>query len=167
MLNLHNVYTIEIENCYFIVNFGGVDSSHTNIEIGPGKLTIWNTTFYQRNLKWFLLWEGSPKKWWHSMEFVTVNNMKILKFVTASLFWIILEQKAELLFFIEGTATGVLESTGRKSVCTKFGLLKILLYLNQVAGVGIVSSNDVRNLLRNELVLRVINLLNVKLNANI
>ena len=90
--------------------------------------------------------------------------MKILKFVTASLFWIILEQKAELLFFIEGTAT---ESTGRKSVCTKFGLLKILLYLNQVAGVGIVSSNDVRNLLRNELVLRVINLLNVKLNANI
>lgn len=92
------------------------------------------------------------------MEFVTVNNMKILKFVTASLFWIILEQKAELLFFIEGTATGVLESTG---------LLKILLYLNQVAGVGIVSSNDVRNLLRNELVLRVINLLNVKLNANI
>ena len=72
-----------------------------------------------------------------------------------------------LLFFIEGTATGVLESTGRKSVCTKFGLLKILLYLNQVAGVGIVSSNDVRNLLRNELVLRVINLLNVKLNANI
>lgn len=101
------------------------------------------------------------------MEFVTVNNMKILKFVTASLFWIILEQKAELLFFIEGTATGVLESTGRKSVCTKFGLLKILLYLNQVAGVRIVSSNGVRNLLRNELVLRVINLLNVKLNANI
>lgn len=101
------------------------------------------------------------------MEFVTVNNMKILKFVTASLFWIILEQKAELLFFIEGTVTGVLESTGRKSVCTKFGLLKILLYLNQVAGVGIISSNDVRNLLRNELVLRVINLLNVKLNANI
>lgn len=92
------------------------------------------------------------------MEFVTVNNMKKLKFVTASLFWIFLEQKAELLFFIEGTATGVLESTG---------LLKILLYLNQVAGVGIVSSNDVRNLLRNELVLRVINLLNVKLNANI
>ena len=101
------------------------------------------------------------------MEFVTVNNMKILKFVTASLFWIILEQKAELLFFIEGAATGVLESTARKSVCSKFGLLKILLYLNQVAGVGIVSSNDVRNLLRNELVLRVINLLNVKLNANI
>lgn len=35
------------------------------------------------------------------MEFVTVNNMKILKFVTASLFWIILEQKAELLFLLK------------------------------------------------------------------
>lgn len=32
------------------------------------------------------------------MEFVTVNNMKILKFVTASLFWIILEH-IFLLFY--------------------------------------------------------------------
>lgn len=64
------------------------------------------------------------------MEFVIVNNMKIFKFVIVSLFWIILEQKVELLFFIEGIVIGVLESIGRKSVCIKFGLLKILLYFN-------------------------------------
>lgn len=58
------------------------------------------------------------------MEFVTVNNMKILKFVTASLFWIILEQKAELLFFIEGTATGCLRKHRQKKCLHKIWIIK-------------------------------------------
>lgn len=70
MLNLLNVYTIEIENCYFIVNFGGVDSSHTNIEIGPGKLTIWNTTFYQSAESQMVLIVGGQSK-----EMVALNGI--------------------------------------------------------------------------------------------
>jgi len=47
ILTLLNSYAIEIQNCNFIDNFGGVVSSHLNIEICPGSLTMWNTTFYQ------------------------------------------------------------------------------------------------------------------------
>ena len=46
-LTLRNVYAIEIQNCYFRDNFGGEVSSHINIEICPGNLTMWNNTFYQ------------------------------------------------------------------------------------------------------------------------
>ena len=69
-LNLLNVYTIEIENCYFIVNFWGVDSSHTNIEICPGKLTIWNTTFYQSAESQMVLIVGGQSK-----EMVALNGI--------------------------------------------------------------------------------------------
>lgn len=70
MLNLLNVYTIEIENCYFIVNFGEVDSSHTKIEIGPGKFTIWNTTFYQSAESQMVLIVGGKSK-----EMVALNGI--------------------------------------------------------------------------------------------
>ena len=46
-LTLHNVYAIEIQSCHIIDNFGGGVSSHINIEICPGNLTMWNTSFYQ------------------------------------------------------------------------------------------------------------------------
>lgn len=47
ILTLLNSYAIEIQNCNFIDNFGGVVSSHLNIEICPGIFKMWNTTFYQ------------------------------------------------------------------------------------------------------------------------
>ena len=52
LLILLNSYAIEILNCSFTDNFGGVLSSHLKIEICPGSLTVWNTSFYQ---KWFIL----------------------------------------------------------------------------------------------------------------
>ena len=47
ILTLLNVYGIEIQNCNFIDNFGGVFSSHINIERCLGNLKMWNTSFYQ------------------------------------------------------------------------------------------------------------------------
>jgi len=47
IVTLINSHAIEIKNCNFIDNFGGVLSSHINIEICPGNLTMWNTSFYQ------------------------------------------------------------------------------------------------------------------------
>lgn len=76
-----------------------MDSSHTNIEICPGKLTIWNTTFYQSVESQMVLIVGGQSK-----EMVALNGIcnskqyEILKFVTASLFWIILEHIL-LLFY--------------------------------------------------------------------
>ena len=47
ILTLLNSYAIEIQNCTFIDNFGGAVSSHVNLEICPGNLKMWNTSFYQ------------------------------------------------------------------------------------------------------------------------
>ena len=47
ILTLINSYTIEIQNCNFKDNFGGVLSSHVNIVNCPSNLKIWNTSFYQ------------------------------------------------------------------------------------------------------------------------
>ena len=47
ILTLINNYAIEIQDCKFIDNFGGVVSSHLNIEVCPGNLKMWNTSFYQ------------------------------------------------------------------------------------------------------------------------
>lgn len=53
ILTLLNSYAIEIQNCNFIDNFGGVVSSHLNIEICPGSLTMWK--FVKAPLFWILL----------------------------------------------------------------------------------------------------------------
>ena len=61
---------------------------------------------------------------------------------------------------------GIPNSTVRESVSPNYGFSKIIFYFYQVAGVLTVSSYGVNNLLRNEFVLPITNLLNLKLYAN-
>ena len=58
------------------------------------------------------------------------------------------------------------EENDQDSVSPNYGCLKIIFYFYQVAGLLTVSSYGVKNLLRNEIVLPVTNLLNLKLYAN-
>nr|XP_058965609.1 uncharacterized protein LOC131792248 [Pocillopora verrucosa] len=58
------------------------------------------------------------------------------------------------------------EENDQESVSPNYGFLKIIFYFYQVAGVLTVSSYGVEHLLRNEIVLPVTNLLNLKLYAN-
>ena len=59
-----------------------------------------------------------------------------------------------------------LNSTVRESVSPNYGCLKIIFYFYQVAGVLIVPSYGVKNLLRNKIVLPFTNLFNLKPYAN-
>ena len=58
------------------------------------------------------------------------------------------------------------EENDQESVSPNYGFLKIIFYFYQVAGVLTVSSYGVEHLLRNEIVLPVTNLFNLKLYAN-
>ena len=58
------------------------------------------------------------------------------------------------------------EENDHESVSPNYGFLKIIFYFYQVAGVLTVSSYGVEHLLRNEIVLPVTNLFNLKLYAN-
>ena len=58
------------------------------------------------------------------------------------------------------------EESDQESVSPNYGFLKIIFYFYQVAGVLTESSYGVKNLLRNEIVLPVTNLFNLKLYAN-
>ena len=58
------------------------------------------------------------------------------------------------------------EENDQESVSPNYGFLKIIFYFYQVAGVLTESSYGVKNLLRNEIVLPVTNLFNLKLYAN-
>ena len=58
------------------------------------------------------------------------------------------------------------EENDQESVSPNYGFLKIIFYFYQVAGVLTVSSYGVKHLLRNEIVLPVTNLFNLKLYAN-
>ena len=69
ILTLLNSYAIEIQNCNFIDNFGGAVSSHINIEICPGNLKIWNTSFYQSVESQVLYAVGG-----HSKDLMTFNR---------------------------------------------------------------------------------------------
>ena len=58
------------------------------------------------------------------------------------------------------------EENDQESVSPNYGFLKIIFYFYQVAGVLTVSSYGVEHLLRNEIVLPVTNLFNLKIYAN-
>ena len=68
----------------------------------------------------------------------------------------------QLTWFIPRRA----EENDQESVSPNYGFLKIIFYFYQVAGVLTVSSYGVEHLLRNEIVLPVTNLFNLKLYAN-
>ena len=68
----------------------------------------------------------------------------------------------QLTWFIPRRA----EENDQESVSPNYGFLKIIFYFYQVAGVLTESSYGVKNLLRNEIVLPITNLFNLKLYAN-
>ena len=90
-----------------------------------------------------------------------VEKPPVFEWVKKQLTWLIPGRTEE-----NDQVISSLNSTVRESVSPNYGCLKIIFYYYQVAGVLIVSSYGVKNLLRNKIVLPFTNLLNLKLYAN-
>ena len=96
-----------------------------------------------------------------SFAFYLVKKPPVFEWVKKQLTWLIPGRTEE-----NDQVIGSLNSTVRESVSPNHGCLKIIFYYYQVAGVLIVSSYGVKNLLRNKIALPFTNLLNLKLYAN-
>ena len=86
-----------------------------------------------------------------SFAFYLVKKPPVFEWVGKQLTWLITRRA---------------EENNQENVSPNYGFLKIIFYFYQVAGVLTVSSYGVEHLLRNEIVLPVTNLFNLKLYAN-
>ena len=86
-----------------------------------------------------------------SFAFYLVQKPPVFEWVGKQLTWLITRRA---------------EENNQENVSPNYGFLKIIFYFYQVAGVLTESSYGVKNLLRNEIVLPVTNLFNLKLYAN-
>ena len=96
-----------------------------------------------------------------SFAFYLVIKNPVFEAVGEQLTWFIRRRAED-----NDQVIGSPNSTVRESVSPNYGFSKIIFYFYQVAGVLTVSSYGVNNLLRNEFVLPITNLLNLKLYAN-
>ena len=96
-----------------------------------------------------------------SFAFYLVKKNPVFEAVGEQLTWFIPRRAED-----NDQVIGSPNNTVRESVSPNYGFLKIIFYFYQVAGVLTVSSYGVKNLLRNEIVLPITNLLNLKLYAN-
>ena len=108
ILELIDVYATEIQNCNFTDNFGGVVSSH--IRIFPGKLTIWNTTFYQSAESQVLYnVEGKSKDFVAFSGFLTVTQSEFVEIRNSSFILDPFSAEGRAIVVVEGAGKGILD----------------------------------------------------------
>ena len=113
-LTLVNVYAIEIHNCHFIDNFGGGVSSHINIEICPGNLTMWNTTFNQSVESQVVHTVGGRSK--HVVTFngfLAVKQTENVKIRSSSFILHSFSADSKVIVAVEGARKDILDNSVR------------------------------------------------------
>lgn len=114
ILTLLNSYSIEIQNCNFIDNFGGAVSSHVNIEICPGNLKMWNTSFYQSVESQAVYTEGGQSKDLVTFNrFLAVTQSENVEIRKTSFILDPFSADSKAIIVVERAATGILDGSVR------------------------------------------------------
>ena len=110
ILELLNVYATEIQNCYFINNFGGAVSSY--IRSFQGKLTIENTTFYQSAKSQVFYDVGGNSKYLMAFNgFLTVAQSEFVEIRNSSFILDPFSADSKVIVILEGVGKGILDSS--------------------------------------------------------
>ena len=129
ILELLDVYATEIQNCNFTDNFGGVVSSH--IRISPGKLTIWNTTFYQSAESQVLYnLEGKSKDFVAFSGFLTVTQSEFVEIRNSSFILDPFSAEGKAIVVVEGAGEGILDDSVQitSPINTKLNMRRLQTY---------------------------------------
>ena len=135
ILELIDVYATEIQNCNFTDNFGGVVSSH--IRIFPGKLTIWNTTFYQSAESQVLYnVEGKSKDFVAFSGFLTVTQSEFVEIRNSSFILDPFSAEGRAIVVVEGAGKGILDDSVQiaSPINTKLNMRRLQTYTYHEGG---------------------------------
>ena len=129
ILELLDVYATEIQNCNFTDNFGGVVSSH--IRIFPGKLTFWNTTFYQSAESQVLYDVGGKSKDLVAFSgFLAVTQSESVQIRNSSFILDPFSAEGKAIVVVEGAGEGILDDSVQiaSPINTKLNMRRLQTY---------------------------------------
>ena len=143
ILTLMNVNAIEIQNCHFIDNFGGVVSSHINIESCSGSLTMWNITFNQ-SVESLVVYTGGGrfKDVVTFNGFLTVTQSEKVEIRNSSFILGPFSVDSKVIVAIEGVAPDILDGSVliESPINTKLNMQRLtpeFIYRKQVTRVSV------------------------------
>lgn len=148
ILTLLNSYAIKIQNCNFIDNFGGAVSSHINIEICPGNLKIWNTSFYQSVESQMIYTVGGQSKDLVTFSrFLAVTQSENVTIRKTSFILNPFSADSKAMVVVERAATGILDGSVRieSPINTKLNMQRLIddyTYYEQVTRVSVSFSTQ-------------------------
>ena len=143
ILTLMNVNAIEIQNCHFIDNFGGVVSSHINIESCSGSLTMWNITFNQSVESLVVYTGGGQFKDVVTFNgFLTVTQSEKVEIRNSSFILGPFSVDSKVIVAIEGVAPDILDGSVliESPINTKLNMQRLtpeFIYRKQVTRVSV------------------------------
>ena len=143
ILTLMNVNAIEIQNCHFIDNFGGVVSSHINIESCSGSLTMWNITFNQSVESLVVYTGGGQFKDVVTFNgFLTVTQSEKVEIRNSSFILEPFSVDSKVIVAIEGVAPDILDGSVliESPINTKLNMQRLtpeFIYRKQVTRVSV------------------------------
>ena len=155
VLKLLKVNTITIQNCKFINNFGGIGSSHANVQRCLGILTIRNTSFNQsHNSQVFVSAGGLSKHVAPYLGFLTVTNSEnVLMYVRNSSFALDpFSADSIALIVVEDVRLGLLDSSVRieTPINTKLKLRNITGIYDTIIGHKLVTISTISTIFTTE-----------------
>ena len=143
ILTLMNVNAIEIQNCHFIDNFGGVVSSHINIESCTGSLTMWNITFNQ-SVESLVVYTGGGqfKDLVTFNRFLTITQSEKVEIRNSSFILEPFSVDSKVIVAIEGVAPDILDGSVliESPINTKLNMQRLtpeFIYRKQVTRVSV------------------------------